>query len=49
MKRDMMITSGKEEFERIAKQVNFTIKLNDKIVADHCSKLNIVTLDDFYC
>ena len=49
MKRDMMITSGKEEFERIAKQVNFTIKLNDKIVADHFSKLNIVTLDDFYC
>ena len=48
-KRDQLIIDGKDEFERVAKAVNFTTKLTDKIIIENFSKLNINSLDDFYC
>ena len=48
-KRDQLIIDGKDEFERVAKAVNFTTKLTDKLIVENFSKLNINSLDDFYC
>ncbi len=49
LKRDQLINEGKEEYERVAKAMNYTVKLDDKIISDNLSKLNINTLEDFYC
>lgn len=48
-KRDRLIIDGKDEFERTAKALNFTIKLTDKLISDNFSKLNINNIEDFYC
>ena len=44
-----MINSGKEEYTRVAKSMNYNVKLDDKMINEHLSKLNVHTLDDFYC
>ena len=49
LKRDQLINSGKEEYERVAKAMNYSAKLDDKMINEHLSKLNVHTLEDFYC
>lgn len=46
-KRDELIASGHEEFEKYAKTVNYNHnQLDDKIVKDHFGKNNINTVED---
>lgn len=48
-KRDKFILLGKEEFERVCKNENFTnIKIDDKIVQTEFGKFGVNSLDDFY-
>lgn len=48
-KREKLIISGKEEFERICKSEGFGIvKVDDKIVQSNFGKFNVNNLDDFY-
>jgi len=49
LKRDQLINSGKEEYERVAKSMNYNGKLDDKMISENLSKLNVHTLEDFYC
>ncbi len=49
LKRDKFILLGKEEFERVCKNENFTnIKIDDKIVQTEFGKFGVNSLDDFY-
>lgn len=48
-KHDMLVDLGKDEYDRVAKQMNFNVKIDDKIVSDNLSKLNVNTLEEFYC
>lgn len=47
--RELLISEGKEEFEKTCKVEGFgVVKVDDKIIKKHFSRLNINTLDDFY-
>lgn len=48
-KHDMLVEMGKEEYERVAKQMNYTVKIDDKIISENLSKVNVNTLEEFYC
>ncbi|HNZ50847.1 MAG TPA: bifunctional (p)ppGpp synthetase/guanosine-3',5'-bis(diphosphate) 3'-pyrophosphohydrolase, partial [Bacilli bacterium] len=49
LKRDALVSSGKEEFERILKQENIPqLKLDDKLVNAHFGKYGVNNLEDFY-
>ncbi|MFY9422825.1 MAG: bifunctional (p)ppGpp synthetase/guanosine-3',5'-bis(diphosphate) 3'-pyrophosphohydrolase [Acholeplasmataceae bacterium] len=47
-RRDTLIEKGKEEFERVLKNENLTLKLDDKTIAGNFEKYGITALDDFY-
>ena len=47
--REMLINEGKAEFERTCKVEGFgQVKIDDKIIAKHFGKVNILNVDDFY-
>jgi GTP pyrophosphokinase len=49
LKRDAMVESGKEEFEKVLKAENIgAMKLDDKTVAFHFNKFGVNNLEDFY-
>lgn len=47
-KKDELIERGKEEYEKVLKAENITIKLDDKIVSQYYSKHGVNSLDDFF-
>ncbi|MDD3121609.1 MAG: bifunctional (p)ppGpp synthetase/guanosine-3',5'-bis(diphosphate) 3'-pyrophosphohydrolase [Bacilli bacterium] len=48
-RREAFIASGKDIFEKVAKEEKFSIsKIDDKIVNQFFSKYNVSNLDDFY-
>ena len=47
--REMLINEGKSEFDRTLKaEGHASLKIDDKVIKKNFSKVNIVTLDDFY-
>ncbi len=49
LKRDALVLTGKEEFERTLKQENILqLKLDDKIVSQNFGKFGVNNLEDFY-
>jgi len=47
-KRDELIEKGREEFEKMCKVENITLKLDEKIVSQHFTKYGVNNLEDFY-
>lgn len=47
-KREQLVESGKNEFERISKIEQVNIKLDDKTIKNLFSKFSINTIEDFY-
>lgn len=47
-KREKLILSGKEDFERVCKAEGLNIKLDEKVIQQNFGKFNVNNLDDFY-
>lgn len=47
-KREELVEKGKEEFEKTVKNMQVTVKLDDKMCKEHYAKAQIFTMEDFF-